>query len=84
MEHKDQDEMITAFNLALDKRNRLDGETHHHHHEFIAELIEARKVKRERWEKIRIQVMGWGIVAALGSIGTAVYHTFVKNGPPHP
>lgn len=50
---------------------------HREHHEFIREYIEERKVKRERAEKIKTQVMGWGLVTVLGSIGTGVYHTFL-------
>lgn len=52
-------------------------EMHREHHEFIREYIEERKVKRERAEKIKTQVMGWGLVTVLGSIGTGVYHTFL-------
>lgn len=55
-------------------------EEHREHHAFIRTYIEERRVqreeqmiKRERNEKIKAQVMGWGIVSVLGGIGTAFY-----------
>lgn len=51
-------------------------DTHREHHEFIRSYIEERRIKQERAEKIKTQVVGWGIVTLLGSIGTGVYHTF--------
>lgn len=51
-------------------------EMHREHHDFIREYIEERRIKRERVEKIKTQVMGWGIVSLLGGIGTGVYHSF--------
>lgn len=54
---------------------------HREHHEFIREYIEERRIKRERAEKIKTQVMGWGVVTLLGSIGTGFYHSiqFLKE-----
>lgn len=49
---------------------------HREHHEFIKAYIDERRIKRERAEKIKTQVMGWGLVTFLGSIGTGVYHSF--------
>lgn len=55
----------------------MSEEQHREQHAFIAEMIEEMKLKRERREKIKTQVMGWGVVTALGSIGTGAYHAFV-------
>ena len=49
------------------------------HHRFINQLIEERERKKERVEKIKTQVWGWGIIVLLSSIGTAVYGFFIKN-----
>lgn len=61
--------------------------THHDsHHEFIQELVEARRMRRERWEAIRRQVAGWMIIAFLSAIGTAVYKAgayMIQSGRPH-
>ena len=55
----------------------IDVEAHKEQHRFIEEWIEEVKIKRERREKIKTQVMGWGIVSVLGSIGTGVYHSII-------
>ena len=55
----------------------IDVEAHKEQHRFIEEWIEEIKLKRERREKIKTQVMGWGIVSVLGSIGTGVYHSII-------
>lgn len=55
----------------------IDAEAHKEQHRFIEEWIEEVKIKRERCEKIKTQVMGWGIVSVLGSIGTGVYHSII-------
>ena len=55
----------------------IDAEAHKEQHRFIEEWIEEVKLKRERREKIKTQVMGWGIVSVLGSIGTGVYHSII-------
>ncbi len=75
-----RDELVASIAAAI--REELASltvpeEMHREHHEFIREYIEERKVKRERAEKIKTQVMGWGLVTVLGSIGTGVYHTFL-------
>lgn len=55
----------------------IDADVHFEQHQFIAEWIEEVKTKRARREKIKTQVMGWGIITTLGSIGTAVYHSII-------
>ena len=55
----------------------IDVEAHKEQHRFIEEWIEEIKLKRERREKIKTQVMGWGIISVLGSIGTGVYHSII-------
>lgn len=55
----------------------MDFETHREQHRFIEEWIEEIKLKRERREKLKTQVMGWSIITILGSIGTAVYHAII-------
>lgn len=50
---------------------------HHDHHEFIGELLEEQRAKRERSEKIKTQVFGWGIVTFLTGVGTGVYNAAI-------
>jgi len=77
------EELKKALEEVLDARAPVDKETHIKHHEFVDILIEERQKKKERNEKIKTQVIGWGILAILSGIGTALYHWFshfVQNG----
>ena len=76
MPHSTQ-ELADAVATAL--REQLANLTvpedmHREHHEFIRTYIEERRIKQERAEKIKTQVLGWGIVALLSGIGTAFYN----------
>jgi len=63
----------------LASRSRIDCEVHDEHHRFIAEYIEECQARRERWEAIQRQVLGWGIIAVVGSIGAAIARKFGLN-----
>ena len=73
-----REEFVKAVVCAIREETGLhgiDAQTHSEQHQFISEWIEEVKRKRERHEKIKTQVMGWGIVSVLGSIGTGMYHS---------
>lgn len=67
-----------AINEVMDERARIDQATHVQHHEFIEMLIEQYQEKKRVRESVKKQVIGWGVILALGGVGTAVY-TFVIN-----
>ena len=71
-----KDEFRELISEALDARAPVDKDTHIKHHEFIDVLLEEHKIKKQRKEKIKTQVIGWSIIAVLSAIGTAVYHWF--------
>lgn len=74
-----QEDFVRAVVCAIREELTFGGvpeEVHREQHAFLAEWIEEIRVKRERREKIKTQVMGWGIIAALSSIGTGGYHLF--------
>ena len=78
-EKANRDALVASIATAV--REELAGLTvpenmHREHHEFIKTWIEERRTRRERNEKIKAQVAGWGIVTLLGSIGTAAYQSF--------
>ena len=82
-------ETTEALLEALNKRASLDGPTHKHHHDFMTDnmpymeaFITKEKRKQERWEKIKVHVLGWGIVGIVGGIGTIVVNYFMDK--PHP
>jgi len=74
------EDLKKALEEVLDARAPVDKETHIKHHKFIDVLIEEWEKKKERNEKIKTQVMGWGVILLLGAIGKAVYHYFVNHG----
>lgn len=43
---------------SLEKRCRVDIETHAEHHEFIKEYIEEKRVRKARIEAVKTQVLG--------------------------
>ncbi len=71
-----------AIDQALDRRNRIDADTHRTHHDYVARLIERDRRRTERWERVRVHVYGWGAVTALGGLIYAVgdlLREFVHN-----
>ena len=52
---------------------------HRQHHEYLALLLEDRKRRLERNEKIKTSVLGWFVITVLGGIGTLAYQWFVTG-----
>lgn len=50
----------------------LETKTHSKHHEYIQSQIDANRISAERWEKIKTQVLGWGVIAIVGWLGKLV------------
>lgn len=61
---------------AFEQRTRIDAETHAAHHAVIADWLECRKRRREALDRAFQQVLGWGIVAAVGGLGTLLWRIF--------
>lgn len=74
-----REEFIKAVVRAIREETigGVDINVHSEQHRFIEEWIAEVKRKTDRREKIKTQVMGWGIISVLGSIGTGVYHSIV-------
>lgn len=79
MEKKD---IVDAVNEVLDSRQDKNIE-HKEHHAFIRMLIEERRRRQDRWEKIRTQLWGWAIISAiasfLGALGYAAAQWVKSN-----
>ena len=67
-----KDELKEVLDSALSDIGWVDQKTHEEHHEFVRMLIKKEERKKERWEKVKTQVLGWGIVALIGAVGTWV------------
>lgn len=50
----------------------LETKTHGKHHEYIQSQIERNRIDAERWEKIKTQLLGWGVIAIVGWIGKLI------------
>lgn len=70
MPNKERDDLIAAI------REAIATDEHLAHHAFVAELIEEKRRKREFRDSLKKQVIGWAIIAFLGSLGTAAYHAW--------
>jgi len=69
----DRDELVQAVVSAIRDASLASGispDEHREQHAFLHEWIEEIKRKRERHEKIKTQVIGWGLIALLGAIGS--------------
>lgn len=64
----DKKDFTKIINEVLDSRREKDL-SHSEHHEFIERMIKKEERRQEIWDKVKAQVLGWGIVAIIGSIG---------------
>lgn len=71
----DLDTVRAALAEELDTRNRIDAETHKVHHDYVSNLIECSRRRREIFDATIKQAMGWGFIAALAWFGLAVYES---------
>lgn len=65
--------LVEAIRNLLDERARLEPEVHAEHHAFVKALMERERRKTELWEKVKTQVLGWGLIAAVGTLGTIIF-----------
>ena len=65
----DEQIIIKAVNEALNGREgRISHDTHKTHHDFVAGEIEKRVVRAKRAEKIKTQIMGWGVMVTITAV----------------
>lgn len=62
----------------LAARSRLDAQTHADHHAFIAELVDAAKRRREMWDRVRQQVIGWAVIGSLAALAAMFARELVR------
>jgi hypothetical protein len=68
------DEDIAALTAAM--HGGMTPDEHADHHQTFRTWIERENRKAEFREKIKAQVGGWGVVAALSGIGYAAWEGF--------
>lgn len=67
------DDVKLAIRDVLNERKGVDEATHSAHHKFVADEIDARARRQEIRDKVRAQVMGWGLISILAAIGAGAY-----------
>lgn len=81
-----KDDLISAIREAitstLDERNRVDAQTHKTHHDYVADLIECSKRRREIFDGVVKYIAGIGALAAVSYIGAAVIKALTTNWHP--
>lgn len=68
-----KEDVRDVVNEVLDERTRVGEPKHTDHHQFMQMQIERYEAKKRLRESVKKQVIGWGVIVALGGIGTAVY-----------
>lgn len=63
------EEIRNIFNEELDRR-RGEDLTHKAHHAFVEAMVRREERRLEVWQNIKVHVLGWGIVAIIGGLGT--------------
>ena len=81
MKEEDILQIKSNLNQTLDERDSIDHQTHSKHHDYIDLLIKESNVRAVRYEAIRRQVIGWGIVTFLTAIGIFFYNAIIKMWP---
>lgn len=82
MSPQDKQDIVESLIAALQAQpvavlQMDDPDEHAVHHRYIELLIEREQKRTERWEGVRKQVLGWGIVILLSAVGTSVYQAFI-------
>jgi hypothetical protein len=75
----DLEHMRAVLREELDARARIDADSHADHHRFISELIERSQRRREFLDKVKSQVVGWAVIAALGSFAAWIARQVGQN-----
>ncbi|MEC5163739.1 hypothetical protein [Janthinobacterium sp. CG_S6] len=74
-----QHDLVRAVVVAVREEvaaQSIPDDMHREHHAYLVEVIDEKRRKRERAEKIKAQVGGWAIITALSGLGTAAYQGF--------
>jgi hypothetical protein len=67
-----------VLNRVLDARKRINDERHAKHHNYVEILIDRDRRRQELSDKVRQQVVGWGVIITvtgfLSMVGYSAYH----------
>lgn len=72
----DKEELKRLLHDVLTEYKAINDEVHASHHAFIEMMIKKEERKVQRWETIKTQVGGWGIILVLAFIGKTMWFFF--------
>lgn len=72
----DKEELKRLLHDVLTEYKAINDEVHASHHAFIEMMIKKEERKAQRWETIKTQVGGWGIILVLAFIGKTMWFFF--------
>lgn len=67
-----REELVDAVAEALARIPRIDADEHRTHHDYVANLIECSRRRREMFDKAVQHVAGWVAVGAVGWVGMQI------------
>ena len=69
---EDLNEAVEMLAEKMVETHTISAEVHNDHHEFIADMIQRKKERKDMWKKVREQVYGWAVIGAIGSTLLAI------------
>lgn len=76
---RDKEVFKEALREVFDERKSIDEATHSAHHKYIEDELARRCRRTQIRDKVRAQVIGWGLVSILAAIGAGAYQ-LLKTG----
>lgn len=81
-----RDELVAIVRQAvaaeMDARRNIDERTHADHHRYVERCIQRDARRADNLEAVKRQVLGWGLVSAVGGVGYGAFElikAFVKG-----
>ena len=72
----DQSEIVEAFKKALEEHEGAYTPEHRSHHDYVSRLIDRDERRDQFRQKVKQQVIGWGVITFLSGVGLAAYQLF--------
>lgn len=67
-----RDELRQTLHQVLEERRSIDDKRHADDHQFIKLLRERERRRIERIERLKTQIIGWGIISSVGAGVSAI------------
>lgn len=82
-----RDELKLIFAEVLESRSNIDPIRHKTHHDYVENMVARAARRRDNWEKVKVNVLGWGAIAIIVFVakvfGEWILNHFPFNGKPN-